>query len=418
LNDTRFSFGGEPTLMTKKIPSNYMNGKAGTNNGVNQNLQEESSMNNNIFKANTVNSGTEECKCAAREAEKAQLRELNDRHLLLLSEKQGVINCLQQKIETLTELKEVFIDEDRDKLKNDIDFLGNRIKDAEKQAEEAKKNEVLKDAKIGDLEKKIIDLESLLEKNKEKLEEIDDLKKENAVLLSAKKADDEKMEWMANERDHDRENFDSFTKKVFTEKWEEILEKVGGGCDGKSYLENVEKKLEELRNAFDDRSAFDEMEARYKEQIAALHDNLESEKEAIANIAGDNSEMKCKIDILEQQLEALKKENEESKDQLAAEKIASARELAEKEAEANYLKKLVPSVSQHGQAGVSGCVNNLPVDLAQELGVYSKILDALGEEKANEKVEKVCERIIHSKETTKTYHNGHDVEKKQQEEKF
>ena len=115
--------------------------------------------------------------------------------------------------------------------------------------------------------------------------------------------------------------------QVFTEKWEEILEKVGGGCDGKSYLENVEKKLEELRNAFDDRSAFDEMEARYKEQIAALHDNLESEKEAIANIAGDNSEMKCKIEILEQQLEALKKENEESKDQLAAEKIASAREV-------------------------------------------------------------------------------------------
>ena len=59
-----------------------------------------------------------------------------------------------------------------------------------------------------------MDLESALEKNKEKLGEIDNLKKENAVLLSAKKADDEKMEWMANERDHDRENFDSFTKKV------------------------------------------------------------------------------------------------------------------------------------------------------------------------------------------------------------
>ena len=66
LNDTQFSFGGEPTLMTKKIPSNYMNGKAGTNNGVNQNLQEESSMSNNVFKANTANSGTDECKCAAR----------------------------------------------------------------------------------------------------------------------------------------------------------------------------------------------------------------------------------------------------------------------------------------------------------------------------------------------------------------
>ena len=114
---------------------------------------------------------------------------------------------------------------------------------------------------------------------------------------------------------------------MFTEKWEEILEKVDKGCDGKSYLENVEKKLEELRNAFDDRSALDEMEARYKEQIAALNNNLESEKENIANIAGDNSEMKCKIDILEQDLEALKKENQQTKDELAAEKIASAREV-------------------------------------------------------------------------------------------
>ena len=40
-----------------------------------------------------------------REAEKAQLRELNDRHLLLLSEKQGIINCLLQKIETMTKIR-------------------------------------------------------------------------------------------------------------------------------------------------------------------------------------------------------------------------------------------------------------------------------------------------------------------------
>ena len=104
---------------------------------------------------------------------------------------------------------------------------------------------------------------------------------------------------------------------MFTEKWEEILEKVEKGCDGKSYLENVEKKLEELRNAFDDRSGFDDMEAKYKEQIAALHENLESERENTANTAGDNSEMKCKMDMLEERLEALKRENEEAKEKLA-----------------------------------------------------------------------------------------------------
>ena len=110
--------------------------------------------------------------------------------------------------------REVFIDEDRDKLKNDIEFLGSKIKDAEKQGEEAMKNDALKEEKIGDLENKIRDLELELERNKESLKEIDDLKKENAILISAKKADDEKMEWLANERDHDRENFDAFTKKV------------------------------------------------------------------------------------------------------------------------------------------------------------------------------------------------------------
>ena len=67
-------------------------------------------------------------------------------------------------------------------------------------------------------------------------------------------------------------------------------------------------------------------------------------------------------------------------------------QLAEREAEANYLKNLVPHLSPHGQVGVSSCVNNLPVNLAQELGVYSKILDALGEENENERVEEVCER--------------------------
>jgi len=309
--------------------------------------------------------------------------------------------------------REVFVDEDRDQLKNSIDFLENKIKDAEKQSEEANKNDALKDGKIEDLERKLQELEAELEKNKENLKEIEDLKKENAILFSAKKADDEKMEWLANERDHDRENFDAFTKKVFTEKWEEVLEKVDRGCDGKSYLENVEKKLEELRNAFDDRSAFDDMEAKYKEQVAALHDNLELEKENTANTAGDNSEMKCKVDMLEEELAALKKENEKAKDQLASEKIANARELAEKNAEAAHLKNLLPNLSQFGgagQSGGSGCINNLPVDLAQELGVYKKILDAVGEEEEKERVEEVCKRIVHSKETTTTYHPGQQME--------
>merc|ERR1711915_976244 len=103
------------------------------------------------------------CGCSDREAEKAQLRELNDRHLLLLSEKQGMINCLLQKIETMTKIREVFIDGDREILKNKIDFLQDKLKDLEKQKEEDKKIEIEKDRLIDDLQNKINDLESELE---------------------------------------------------------------------------------------------------------------------------------------------------------------------------------------------------------------------------------------------------------------
>merc|ERR1711915_621200 len=128
---------------------------------------------------------------------------------------------------------------------------------------------------------------------------------------------------------------------------------MGKGCDGKSYLENISKKLEDLRGTFDDRRAFDEMEAKYKAQLGELQSNLE-------------------------------KEREKSK-----------------------LKNLLPEWAKAGVNGMShlggsGCVNNLPVDLAQELGVYRKILDAVGEEKEKERVEEVCKRVITRTETTTT----------------
>merc|ERR1711915_1102688 len=337
----------------------------------------------------------------------AQLRELNDRHLLLLSEKQGMINCLVQKIETMTKIREVFIDGDREILTNKIDFVQDKIKDLEKQKEEDKKIEKEKDGLIDDLRNKIDDLKLELDNKKEELLKVDNIKRENAILNSAKKADDEKMEWLASERDHDKENFDNFAKKVFTEKWEEILEKVEKGCDGKSYLENISNKLEDLRGSFDDRTAFDEMEAKYKAQLGELQNNLEKEREQAEMCAGDNSAMKCKIALLEDQLEDLKKENQEAKGKLADEKIAKARELAEKDAENSKLKNLLPEWAKTGVNGMSHlggseCVNNLPVDLAQELGVYRKILDAVGEEKEKERVEEVCKRVITRTETTTT----------------
>ena len=110
--------------------------------------------------------------------------------------------------------REVFIDGDREILKNKIDFLQDKLKDLEKQKEEDKKIEIEKDRLIDDLQNKINDLEAELENRKEKLQEIDNIKRENAILSSAKKADDEKMEWLTSERDNDKENFDNFAKKV------------------------------------------------------------------------------------------------------------------------------------------------------------------------------------------------------------
>jgi hypothetical protein len=41
----------------------------------------------------------------SREEEKRMLRELNDKHLKIISEKQSDISCLQQKLETLEEFR-------------------------------------------------------------------------------------------------------------------------------------------------------------------------------------------------------------------------------------------------------------------------------------------------------------------------
>ena len=111
----------------------------------------------------------------------------------------------------------MFVDEERENLKDTIKFLEKKVAQSENQKEDGNKNEVIKDCKIADLQRKIKDLESELQKNEEAMLEIDDLKKENAILNSAKNADDEKMKWLADERDHDRENFDSFKKKVMGE---------------------------------------------------------------------------------------------------------------------------------------------------------------------------------------------------------
>ena len=108
----------------------------------------------------------------------------------------------------------MFIDGDREILKNKIDFLQDKIKDLEKQNDEDKKIEIEKDGLIDGLRNKINDLELQLDNKKEELQKVDNIRRENAILNSAKKADDEKMEWLASERDHDKENFDNFAKKV------------------------------------------------------------------------------------------------------------------------------------------------------------------------------------------------------------
>ena len=110
--------------------------------------------------------------------------------------------------------REVFIDGDREKLKNEINFLQNKISNQEKQNEKAKKKDIEKDGIIDDLQNKINKLEKELDNTTEKLQEVDEIKRENAILNSAKKADDEKMEWLTSERDNDKENFDNFSKKV------------------------------------------------------------------------------------------------------------------------------------------------------------------------------------------------------------
>ena len=69
------------------------------------------------------------------------------------------------------------------------------------------------------------------------------------------------------------------------------------------------------------------MEAKYKAQLGELQEDLQKEREQATICSGDNSEMKCKLAMLEEQLKDLKNENQEAKEKLADEKIAKAREV-------------------------------------------------------------------------------------------
>ena len=79
--------------------------------------------------------------------------------------------------------REVFIDGDREILKNKIDFLQDKLKDLEKQKEEDKKMEIEKDRLIDDLQNKIKDLKSELENGKKELQEVDNIKREKKWTL-------------------------------------------------------------------------------------------------------------------------------------------------------------------------------------------------------------------------------------------
>ena len=92
--------------------------------------------------------------------------------------------------------------------------MDDKLKEAKDQANEAKQNEALKDEIIKKLQDDIRDLEKKLREKEEAIQQMDNLKKENAILSSAKKADEEKINWLENDKENDKENFDNFTKKV------------------------------------------------------------------------------------------------------------------------------------------------------------------------------------------------------------
>ena len=185
-----------------------------------------------------------------------------------------------------------------------------------------------KDNRVDDLERQKNELELALEKKEEKLLIIEELNEQICNLKVNNEAAEEKIKWLQEQREREKENHEISMQKEFNEKWQIIIEKIESGWDGGASFEELKRIIEELRSSLDNTEEFKNVEAKFNAKLKYLEENLEQERDTVKTFAGEKSELACKLKDLEEQLETMKCENGDMKQRLSDEKCVQAKMVA------------------------------------------------------------------------------------------
>ena len=217
------------------------------------------------------------------------------------------------------------VEEVRRELEETIRILERKIFELENERDDLRRIVSTKDYHIDDLERQKNDLELELKVKEEKLLIIEELNEQICNLKVNNDAAEEKIKWLQEQREREKASFEATIQKEFNEKWQSIITKIENGLIGGANFDELMKKIEEFRASLDNSAEFRNFEAKFKEKLKYLEENLEKERDIVKSFAGEKSALACKLKDLENELENIKRENGDMRQRLSDEKCVQAK---------------------------------------------------------------------------------------------
>jgi len=306
-----------------------------------------------------------------REEEKRMLRQLNDRHLKIITEKQADIECLQQKLATLEQFRFDYIEEVERSFEEKVKLLERKISELEDEKRDLQTISCQQEYTLQILMQEKKELEAILLSKEQKLLIISELNEEICNLKAKNDTAEEKYSWIKEQWEKDKETFEQSFKTEFLNKWETLASQIESGWKNEHNLDELKKMIEECRLNVDNSEENSAFKVKCQEKLKCLEESLEKEREMIKSLTGEKSDLGCKLENLKEELEFMKTENRDMKQRLLDEKCVQVKRVSEMEEEIRQLK------SKHYEfEKLSVCNNGCPVSLKPEIKLYGKLLTA------------------------------------------
>ena len=211
------------------------------------------------------------------------------------------------------------------------------------------------------------------------MEKIEEFNREICRLKTANQSLEQQCVSLEKRLVKEKESSKEIIEKQLTshqEKIQEILE----SATRKGSLTNLNdlmKKLEELRLKFDNSKESKEVERRFQARFQHLEENLEKERSKVKDLTGDRAQQRTELRRLEEQLETRRREMATLQEKVKAgegEQMQQVRRISELEVELAHLQARLVELKDK-----EWCVNGCPVHFQPEIQLYREILETKGE---------------------------------------